>query len=146
MAVGQEKTHVLLHRREARRFPESRARSRVTVPHANRAQADRCPRRGKEARWNWTVRPPVLFRVMAARAAPRESWCCKGTASLAQSGSDLWCMRQTHVLPSLRARILRAVQKALSKRRESRGPFEGRRKDSHDRHLPRARSSQVERR
>ena len=49
VAVGPQEAHGLLHGREARRLPQPGARSRLAVPDAHRAEADRRARRGRSA-------------------------------------------------------------------------------------------------
>ena len=115
----RQEAHVLLHRREARRLPHARARARVDVPHAHRAEADRRARRGEAARRHRPLRTPVLFRVLAARAAAGEPRRREGPAPVAQSVADLRRVRATDVLPAVRARVLRAEPEAFPEGRES---------------------------
>src|SRR5512141_2514036 len=84
------------------------------------------------------MRSPVLFIVVAPGAQTGEPRSCKRSAALAEPGADLGSVRTTDVLSPLRARVLRAEQKAIPERRKARRYRAGRREGRDDRHLPRA--------
>src|SRR5690349_3295334 len=118
MAMGQAEADDLLHRRAARGFPGAGARSGGTVPHAYRATADRGPRRSEAARRDRALRPPALYRELAARRTARELVLGEGPRPLAEPRADLRSMRPAALLPPLRARLLRATAEAVSQRRK----------------------------
>src|SRR5947207_9034954 len=106
MAVGSKEADVLFHRRKTRRLQKLGARARRDVPHAHRAETNRRSRRSKASRWNWALRPPVLFELVAARIATRQPRCGQRSAAVVESLSNLRRLRSTHVLSALRARVL----------------------------------------
>ena len=113
VAVGPQEADDLLHGREARRLPQSRARPRGAVSHAHRAQTDRRSRRSQTTRRHRSLRSRVLLGVVAAGASPREPRRREGPAAVAEPGADLRRVRAPHVLPAVRARVLRAEPQAL---------------------------------
>ncbi|MBK6458788.1 MAG: hypothetical protein IPF87_22365 [Gemmatimonadetes bacterium] len=129
----------LLHGRQARRFPQPRARVGGDVPDAHRAQADRRARRSQASGRDRALRARVLLGVVAPRAAPGEPWRRQGPEALAQPDADFRGLRAPDVLPPLRARLLRAAAQALSQRRKDHRDVEGGGEGRLQRHLPRAR-------
>ena len=137
MAVGPPQVNALFHGRTSRGFSRPRTRLGIHVPHAHRAQADWRARRSEAIVGHWTLRAGVLLGVVAARPASGESRRRQGSEALPEPAADFWCVRSAHVLPALRARVLRAESPTISQRGKDPSDVNWRREGRLLRHLQR---------